>query len=236
MGRFFDAVKALFPQSRAFQLFVSNQKYKLVQALCELPEGIRKDAELVYFDLFPDTARYPEKWENVFSLFFTKNDYDKRRKIVDSLWKTICGGQSAQFLQDLLRCIDTNLSVVENVPVINPFQVYQSLDLAVCDNEIMICDFEEAVCDYRLGDQGFEPGVLQNDSAALYSIPNDAAHWSTCFFICKEAWRDGSDNIVYVELLEMDAAWKNYIEYLILKTKPAHSTAIMFIDWQEEEV
>jgi hypothetical protein len=234
MARFFDAIKALFPQGRAFQFFVENNKYKLIEALSALPENIRREAELVYFDLFPDTTRCPEKWEQVFALFFTKQEKKKRRFIIDALWKSIGGGQSAQFLQELLQCVDENIHIVENTPIINPFQVYASLDLAVCDNEIMICDLEEAVCDYRLGDQGFEPIVLQNDTSDLYSIPNDPAHWAACFFVCKQSWRDGSNNIIYVELLEMDIIWKNFIEYLILRIKPVHTTAVVFIDWKEE--
>ena len=120
MSRFFEAVKALFPQSRAFQLFVDNKKYKLIKVLCELPENIRREGELVYFDLFPDTTRFPELWEKVFALFFTKREYQKRREIIDSMWKIIHGGQSAEFLQDVLQCIDKKIRVIENVPTSIP--------------------------------------------------------------------------------------------------------------------
>jgi hypothetical protein len=231
--KFFEAIKLLFPRSRAFELFVDNDKRKMMKAISVLPEDIRHEAELVYMDLFPDTTRFPEKWENTFAVYFAAKELPGRRNILESLWKINNGGQSAVFLEEVLQSLG-NLSIVENIPLINPFQVYASLDLAVCDNEIMICDLEEAVCDYRLGDQGFEPFVLRNDTMGLYSIPEDPAYWSTCFFICKQAWRDGGNHIVYVELQEMDITWKNYIEYLILRIKPVHTTAVVFIDWKEE--
>jgi uncharacterized protein YmfQ (DUF2313 family) len=144
MARFFDAVKELFPRSRAFQLFVDNKKYKLIEALCELPENVRREGELVYFDLFPDTTRHPEKWEKAFAFFFAGAEYEKRRAIIDSMWKTINGGQSAQFLQDLLQRIDENIRVIKNVPVSNPRRA-SVVDLCVCGHRSMRCGNSKAV-------------------------------------------------------------------------------------------
>jgi hypothetical protein len=231
MARFFDAVKALFPRSRAFQLFVDNKKYKLVKALCELPESVRKEVELVYFDLFPDTTRYPEKWEEVFALFFTKREYAKRREIIDSMWKAIHGGQSAQFLQDLLQRIDANIKVIENVPTSNP-RHSSIVDLCVNGYKSMRCGNNKAVCNYRRGTIGFTPTIIQNDATSDYNIPFDINYWEFCFFICKSAVRNSRGQILYVEPLQIDAVWRNYIEYLVLKIKPVQSTAIVFIDWQ----
>ena len=39
--------------------------------------------------------------------------------------------------------------------------------------------------------------------------------------------------IVYCQKLTVDAKWKPYIEYLILKIKPVHTGVIVFIDWKE---
>jgi hypothetical protein len=234
MSRFFESVKALFPQSRAFELFVANKKYKLVQALCELPENVRKEGELVYFDLFPETTRFPEKWEKVFSLFFTKAEYEKRRAIIDSMWKVISGGQSAQFLQDLLRCIDGRIQVIENVPTSNP-RHSSIVDLCVNGNRSMRCGNRRAICNYRRGNIGFTPTIIQNDATSDYNLPFDTDYWEFCFFICQNAVRNPRGQILYIEPLVLPAVWRNYVEYLILKIKPVQSTAIVFIDWQEIE-
>ena len=232
MASFFEAVKALFPRSRAFQLFVENKKYKLIKALCDMPENVRKEGELVYFDLFPDTTRHIEKWEKVFAVFFTQAEYEKRRAIIDSLWKLISGGQSAQFLQDLLQCIDKNIRVIENVPTSNP-RHSSIVDLCVNGHRSMRCGNRKAICNYRRGNVGFTPTIIQNDATADYNIPFDVDYWEFCFYICKAAVRNARGQILYIEPLEIDAVWRNYIEYLILKVKPVQSTAIVFIDWQE---
>jgi hypothetical protein len=232
MSKFFEAVKTLFPQSRAFEFFVANKKYKLVQALCELPENVRREGELVYFDLFPETTRYPERWEKVFALFFTQAEYEKRRAIIDSMWKVISGGQSAQFLQDLLWCIDGRIEVIENVPTSNP-RHSSIVDLCVNGNRSMRCGNRKAVCNYRRGNIGFTPTIIQNDATSDYDIPFDTDYWEFCFFICKSAVRNPRGQILYIEPLILDAVWRNYVEYLILKIKPVQSTAIVFIDWQE---
>jgi hypothetical protein len=234
MGDFFNSVKALFPQSRAFQLFVSNKKYKLVQALCELPKNVRRECELVYFDLFPETTRFPEKWEKVFALFFTKAEYAKRRAVIDSMWKVISGGQSAQFLQDLLQCIDSRIKVIENVPASNP-RHSSIVDLCVNGHRSMRCGNRKAVCNYRRGNIGFTPTMIQNDVTADYAIPFDTEWWESCFFICQNAVRNSRGQILYIEPLELDPVWRNYVEYLILKIKPVQSTAIVFIDWRKIE-
>jgi uncharacterized protein YmfQ (DUF2313 family) len=235
MSKFFEAVKTLFPQSRAFELFVENKKYKLVKALCELPENVRKEGELVYFDLFPDTTRYPEKWENVFALFFTKREYAKRRKIIDSMWKLIGGGQSGEFLQDILQCIDPEIKVVENVPTSNP-RHSSIVELCVNGHRSMRCGNRKAVCNYRRGNIGFIPTIIQNDATSGYNIPFDTDYWEFCFFICKSAVRNNRGQILFIEPVILDAVWRNYVEYIILKIKPVQSTAIVFIDWQDTEL
>jgi hypothetical protein len=228
--RFFEAIKNLFSQSRAFQLYIDNKKRKLIKGLSFLPENIRHEAELVYFDIFPDTTRFPEKWENVFGILFTEAELEKRRDILDSLWKINKGGQSWPFLQDILQKIDGEIHVFENVPLRNPRDSNIAY-LAVCDNAVMVCDNRLAICDYRIGDETFIPTVLMNDTEAAYSVPNNPDFWETCFFVCKSVTRNSRNEILYIERLKIPETWRNYIEYLILKIKPVQSTAVLFVQW-----
>jgi hypothetical protein len=228
--KYFEAIKNLFSRSRAFQLYIDNKKRKLIKGLSFLPENIRHEAELVYFDIFPDTTRFPEKWENVFGILFTEAELSKRRDILDSLWKINKGGQSWPFLQEILQKIDNNIHVFENIPLRNPRDSNIAY-LSVCDNAIMVCDNRRAVCDYRIGDESFIPTVLINDISGVYSVPNDPKFWEMCFFVCKSVTRNSRNEILYIEKLRIEATWKNYIEYLILKIKPVQSTAILFVEW-----
>lgn len=228
--RVFDAIKNLFPLSKAFQLFTDNNKRKFIKGLSRLPENVRHEIELVYGDLFPDTTRFPEKWESVFAVIFREDELEKRRDILDSLWKINQGGQSAQFLEDTLRRIHDDIRVVENIPVRNP-RDSNVVIMMVCDAEIAVCDNEKAVCDYRIGDETFIPTILQNDSSGPYSIPNNSKYWEFCTFICKSVIRNTRNQIMYIEWLEIDKRWQNFVEYLILKIKPRQQTAVMFIKW-----
>jgi uncharacterized protein YmfQ (DUF2313 family) len=228
--KYFEAIKNLFSQSRAFRLYIENKKRKLIKGLSFLPESIRHEAELVYFDIFPDTTRFPEKWENVFGILFTEAELEKRRDILDSLWKINKGGQSWPFLQDILQKIDSEIHVFENIPLRNPRDSNIAY-LAVCDNAVMVCDNRRAICDYRIGDEDFIPTVLINDTAENYAVPNNPDFWEMCFFVCKSVTRNSRNEILYIERLQIPTIWRNYIEYLILKIKPVQSTAVLFVEW-----
>jgi hypothetical protein len=185
-------------------------------------------------DLFPDTTRFPEKWEKTFAVYFPASELLIRRNILDSLWKINNGGQSAISLQDVLQAIE-NIRVEENVPVTDP-RNHQSMIMAVCDADNMVCDNNMACCDFYLGDSSFVPSILRNDTASVYSIPDDPRHWQMCFFVCKEVYRNNLNEIIYIEPLPLPASIRNFFEYIILRVKPVHSTAIIFIDWTEEGV
>jgi hypothetical protein len=222
------------PHSEAFEAFAESNKRKLMKAVSVLPETIRSDAELVYLDLFPDTTRVPEKWEDTFSVFLTSEEKKKERQILSALWRINNGGQSGGVLEEVLQNIHPDFRVVENVPVVDPRNKH-SVGLAVCDYQRMVCDNEIACCDYLAGSSTFVPTVLQNDTSVLYAIPDDKLFWEVCFFVCKEVHRNDIHEILYIEPLQLNTLWRNIIEYLILKIKPVHSTAVVFVEWIEEE-
>jgi hypothetical protein len=232
--KFFEGIKELFPHSRAFEMFADNDKRKFIQALSVLPEDIRHDTELAYSDLFPDSTRVPEMWEKVFALVIGEKQLAKRRNIIDSMWKFITGNQAAAFLERILQSIDKDFHVVENVPTTDP-RNKQSAGLAICDYVSMVCDNDTACCDYMRGNDRFTPSILQNDTSHIYAIPDNIRFWETCFFVCRKAYRNGVQEILYVEPIFISERWRDIIEYLVLKTKPLHTTAVMFVEWEQEE-
>jgi hypothetical protein len=232
-GKFFEAIKALFPHSRAFEMFADNNKRRLMQGLAALLEDIRHEAELVYFDLFPYSTRVPEMWESVFALIFKEKQLSKRRDVVDAMWKFISGDQGIGFLELILQRIDSRFHVVENIPFTDP-RNKQSTGMAVCDYDYMVCDNEIACCDYMRGNDKFVPSILQNDTSHIYSIPDDTRYWETCFFVCRQVYRNKIHEILYIEPVVLEEIWRDIVEYLILKTKPLHTTAVLFVEWKQE--
>jgi len=230
--RFFDVFRTLFPFSKIFKLVVDNNHRKLIKSLSFLPEEIRTEAESVYMDLFPYSTRAIKNWSMTFAIIFGGKELKKQRDIIQANWRIHLKGQSASFLEYILQHLDPGIRVIENVPVCNPRQTNVGM-IAVNGNETMICGGERAINGFYLGDKYFIPYVIKNDLSGFYSIPNDPIWWDTCFFVCGGVIRDAEHNILYAMQIKMSSAWKNYLEYLILKIKPVHSTAIIFIDWVE---
>ena len=230
MRGFFDAIKLLFPRSRAFNFTINSDKRKLIKAIAVLPEDIRHEMEQVYFDMFPETSRCIDDWEKVFAVVFSSKELEKQRSVIAALWRINKGGQSAIFLESMLRNIDADILVVENTPVSNPRQ-RSVTNVAVCGNKTLCCKNVKAVCGYRIGDENFSPSILRNDVSELYSIKNDPRFWAYCYFVCKRVVRNSKNEILYIEKLQIKKEFRNYIEYLILKIKPVHAVAVMFIEW-----
>ena len=202
MSVFFDAIKLLFPRSRAFNFTINSNKRKLIKAIAVLPEDIRHEMEQVYFDMFPETSRCIEDWEKVFAVVFSSKELAKQRNVLAALWRINKGGQSAVFLESMLRNIDANILVVENTPVSNPRQ-RSITNVAVCGNKTLCCKNVKAVCGYRVGDENFSPSILRNDVSELYSIKNDPRFWAYCYFICRRVVRNNKNEILYVEKIQI---------------------------------
>ena len=230
MSGFFDVIKLLFPRSRAFHFTIDSDKRKLIKAIAVLPENIRRELEQVYFDMFPETSRCIDDWEKVFAVVFSSKELSKQRNVLAALWQINKGGQSAVFLQSMLQNIDTNILVIENTPISNPRQ-RNVTHVAVCGNKILCCKNAKAICGYRIGDDSFSPTILRNDISELYSIKNDPRFWVYCYFVCQRVVRNSKNEILYIEKLQIKKEFRNYIEYLILKIKPVHTVAVMFIEW-----
>jgi hypothetical protein len=103
--------------------------------------------------------------------------------------------------------------------------------LSVNGNKYMCCGHKRAVNGYHLGEMEFIPYVIRNNLSEFYSIPNEPRWWYNCFFVCGGVMRNERNEILYAESIRMSAVWKNFLELLVLKMKPVHTTAIIFIKW-----
>ena len=229
---FFNAIRTLLPWGTAFRLTLNKKLRKLFEAIAVLPEEIRKEIENVYMDYFPDSTRCPEKWEEIFSVIFTQAELEQRRNFLSLLWSANQGGQSLYFIQSVLQGVFPDIIVEENIPCANPRESNIAY-FCVCNNKTMVCGNKKAVCNYREGDETFVPTILRNGTAGTYSIPNDERYWEFCFYVCKRVVRNSRNQILYIEKLQIPIMYKNYIEYLILRTKPVHTVAVMAVEWIE---
>lgn len=229
--RFFHVLKFLLPRGRAFEITQNTSVRKFIKGLAYLPEDVKKNNELVYLDLFPESTRSMEEWEKQFGVFFSDLRYgDVRRGILKSLWQLNIGGQSVQYIQWLLQNIIPDLKVFENNPVKNPRDA-NAVFGCMCGQKSSCCGNKFLNCGYKFGDEGFVPTVIRNDSDQLYDIPVDKKNWENYFFIGKNVVRNPKGEIIYCQKLVLDKMWKPFIEYIILKTKPVHTGALIFIEY-----
>jgi hypothetical protein len=232
--KFFEAVKNLFPRSRAFSLLADNNGRKLAKSLAALPEDARSEAERVFLDVFPDTTRNVSRWRNVFGVVLSQKETAKQREILSLYWRLSGGGQSAVFLESALRVFNQGVRVTENVPLKNP---RDSNVLRLCANgyKSFACGNKSAVNNFRTGNRNFEPTVLMNGTLGPYSVKNDPSYWPSCFYVGGGAARDEQNKIMFIQTITIEERWRNMFEYFVLRLKPLHATAVLYIDWKKED-
>lgn len=228
---FYKVIQYLYPRSKAFRSVANNYFRRFIKALGYVPEDFSSFVESVYGDLWPETTRELEKWEQQFGIVFAPQyDVEIRRKLLQSYWNINSGGQGKDYLEKILQLINSDIHVVENLPVRNPCDsnvVYQSVN----NNRRMVNGNKYAICGYKTGETDFTPTVLKNDAESFYSLPSYPSYWSNCFFVCKDVVRNKYGGIVYVNKLQVEKKWRTFMEYIILKIKPVHTTAVMFVEY-----
>lgn len=228
---FFQSIKTLLPRSKAFDITHDGNLRGFFKGLAYLPDDVRKKTEETFLDLFPDTTRALEEWENQFDVAFSNEIYgETRNAILKALWQANIGGQSLFYMQSLLKRVSNKLFVLENTPVVNPRDA-NAVFGCMCGLQLSCCGNKTANCGYKRGDSGFIPSILRNGTDVEYDIPNIPEYWENCFFVCGGAVRNSKNEIVYCQKLQLEEKWKTYIEYLILKVKPVQMTAIIFIEY-----
>lgn len=230
---FFNAIKILLPRAKAFDLTQDSKLKSFFKGLAVLPDDVKKETELVYMDLFPESTRAMDEWEKQFSVLFADEQYgDMRRGILTSLWQANSGGQSLKYLEKLLQNISVDIRLFENNPVKNPRDA-NAVFGCMCGQKQAVCGNKKLNCGYKDGDSEFMPTVIRNDSDQLYDIPVDESFWENYFFVAKNVVYNSRKEIIYCQKLYLDAKWKAFVEYLILKVKPVHMGALIFIDYIE---
>ena len=230
---FFKVFKLLFPCVKSFELVFETKLKKFIRGLSVLPEDAKTETEKVFLDLFPETTRAFDEWEKQFAVLFASEQYGENRVgILKALWKANSGGQSLEYIQGVLQSVIPEIKVFENNPVKNPRDANAVLS-CMCGQRWSVCGNKKLSCGYKVGDENFVPTVIRNDSEQTYDIPVDRRYWENYFFVAKDVVLNKRQEIIYCQKMFVDAKWKSYIEYLILKMKPVHTGVIVFIEWEE---
>ncbi len=92
----------LLPSGSAFKLQAGSNIRKFFAGLGSAADDIEEEAGNIYFDIFPDTTRCLDDWDEQFAISGpTATEQDRRDRLL-SAWRET-GGQSPGYIQDTLQ-------------------------------------------------------------------------------------------------------------------------------------
>ena len=229
---FFEVIKAFLPRTNVFDLTNQKNLRYFFEGLSALPDDVRNEMEAVLLDYYPDTTRVLERWEEAFRIQFSRLLFsvEERRSIVSALWWMRYGNTTREFMEKILKLFIPGAIVTENIPVVNAMGLVFTYK-SVCRNKYMCCGNRKAVCSLLVGESGWVPTVLRNDTQSVWDIPSDPKFYETYFFISKGVSRDAENKIIAFQRLKVHEKWQQFVEYTILSLKPVHTTAVLFIEY-----
>ena len=108
---FLSVFKNLLPRARAWSLIVDKQLRQWFEGLTDLPADIREYFQRILLDLYPESTRCLDKWEQEFGLMPVGTEPERRARL-DAAWKAV-GGQSPRYLQDIFQAAGFDVYVHE---------------------------------------------------------------------------------------------------------------------------
>lgn len=99
---FLRMLKHLLPNARAWRLTVNKQLRQFFEGLTGLASGVKAHLDLIWLDIFPQTTRALDDWEQQWGLQGSALTTQGRRDRLDGAWKAL-GGQDPNYIQTTLR-------------------------------------------------------------------------------------------------------------------------------------
>lgn len=109
---FFRILKHLLPRARAWRLTIEKQLRQLFEGLAGTGSDIKDYVDLVWLDIFPDTTRELDLWDEQWGLPNTLTTDQARRDRLNATWQAL-GGQNPRYIQDTLRAAGFDVYVHE---------------------------------------------------------------------------------------------------------------------------
>ena len=99
---FFRVFQHLLPRARAWRLTITKQLRELFEGLAKESEELKEFFDLIWLDVFPDSTRELNAWEEQFALRSTGGTEQERRDRLAATWRAL-GGQDPRYIQDTLQ-------------------------------------------------------------------------------------------------------------------------------------
>lgn len=99
---FLRIFKHLLPRARAWRITVDKKLRQFFEGLSGVGTDVKTFFDDIWLDIFPETTRELDAWENQFALRDTGITEQQRRGRLAATWKAL-GGQDPRYIQDTLR-------------------------------------------------------------------------------------------------------------------------------------
>lgn len=99
---FLRVFKHLLPNARAWRITVDKKLRQFFEGLSGVGGDVKTFFDGIWLDIFPETTREIDAWEQQFGLRDTGRTEQERRDRLDATWKAL-GGQDPRYIQDTLR-------------------------------------------------------------------------------------------------------------------------------------
>jgi len=136
----FRVYEHLLPRSEAWKAVFDKTLSSFFAGLVQLPCFTKHHFDFILDDVFPQSTRQLDLWEQQFGLLTTLPTEQERRDRLDAQWKAI-GGQSPRYIQDILND--------NGFPVYVHEWWYYDFDFVsyvICGNSDAVCGNANAVC------------------------------------------------------------------------------------------
>lgn len=99
---FLRIFKHLLPNARAWRITVDKKLRQFFEGLSGSGDNVKTFFDNVWLDIFPQSTREIDQWEQQFGLRDTGITEQERRDRLDATWKAL-GGQDPRYIQDTLQ-------------------------------------------------------------------------------------------------------------------------------------
>lgn len=218
----------LLPTGEAFRIVVDKLLRRLFVAIGESFRDAKEFADSAYLDLFPQRTRLLAEWEEFFGIYPSSDATEnQRRQGLAGEWAAT-GGQSPGYIQGVLHAAGfTDLFVYDwwdddgNARDPRDYTDQPLIGTVQCGASIAIAGHRKAQCNGFLVNF---PSYLVNSNlsrVAPPAIPSDTDAHPYFFYIAGEMF-PGPRPVIPV-------ARKNELDRLILKLKPTHLWAVVYV-------
>lgn len=236
---FLRLLKHNLPRAKAWRITFAKQLREYFEGLAPLGDSVKLFVDQVWQDIFPQTTRELDAWEEQWGLTAGSLTTQERRDRLDATWAAT-GGQSPKYIQDTIQAAGfTNVYIHEwfdpvGLPAVNVKSCVTPRDpTALGGLELLVNKIAIVTPAYLSGagealmEAGEATALAGNYTDLIftqmpYDIPADTTKWPYFLYFMDSTYGVAAD---------VPADRQVEFETLILKLKPAQQWAGLLINY-----